>query len=119
MAETTDLFEDLDDPLVEMICERLLQEQDCRTLAHLIRTNQRFLRICSPMLEQLKDPPREGHAKMTGYQLFIRNTLPILKEQGNPAKNSLTATVTLWKSLSEHDKMIWKLKAKYPNCHWY
>jgi len=50
--------------------------------------------------------------KLTGYQLFIKKTLPTMKEHGITGKAALSATAQAWKNLDQSTKNYYNEEAK-------
>ena len=56
---------------------------------------------------------KTGTKKLSGYQLYVRETMPIVKVNPNiPSTGRMGEIGKMWKSLSEEDKNKWKVKAE-------
>jgi len=54
-----------------------------------------------------------GPKKLSGYQLYVKETMPIVKVKVEiPAKERMAEIGKMWKSLSEEQKAEWKAKAE-------
>jgi hypothetical protein len=49
--------------------------------------------------------------KLSGYNIFMREKMPELKEKGIPGTKRMGEVSVLWKSLSDEEKGAWKTKA--------
>jgi hypothetical protein len=55
---------------------------------------------------------REGPAKLSGYQMFVKDRMPVVKADVSvTSKSRMGAIGKLWKELSEADHLSWKSKA--------
>jgi len=54
-----------------------------------------------------------GPKKLSGYQLYVKETMPIVKVKAEiPAKERMAEIGKMWKTLSEEQKAEWKVKAE-------
>ena len=60
-------------------------------------------------------PPKEKVAKaghLSGYNLFMKDRMAVLKEQIKDGKERLTAIGAEWKALPKEQQAVWNTKAK-------
>ena len=50
-------FDQLDDTTVELICDKLAEQDDYRSLGRLVGSGKRFKTLCQPALDKLDQPP--------------------------------------------------------------
>ena len=53
--------------------------------------------------------------KLTGYNVFMKDKMLELKENNIPSSDRMTKVSTMWKSLDDSEKVIWKNKAENLN----
>ena len=54
-----------------------------------------------------------GPKKLSGYQLYVKETMPIVKVKAEiPAKERMAEIGKMWKSLKEEEKAAYKVKAE-------
>ena len=53
-----------------------------------------------------------GPKKLSGYQLYVKKTMSVMKANNIPAKERMTEIGKMWKALSEAEKGNWKVEAE-------
>ena len=78
----------------------------CQRVCRQFHYNEILIRI----LRDINDQRSKNKRKHTGFHLYVKVHVPILKENGTPVKRIMGEIAQMWRALSEEEQKLWKDK---------
>jgi len=77
-------FDQLDDATLQVVCDKLAEQNDYRSLARLIGSGKRFRTLCQASLDKLEEPPTEVDEE--GDMFWLNRAGQLHRTRDKPAR---------------------------------